>query len=536
MKAKLVRFLIVLCAALMIVCSVTACNNDLQTPAETTDETGGSTTAPKNTTAPDEDNGKPSESQTTEDPTLALEAREREEYAPKQKDFSGYIYRMVVQNGEATKWWGPTEDDTSVDVTNLALLARNNYLEEFFNIEISCENSSSDLAALMTTKDAAGDDYADVVLGSSGGTMPTAVRNGYVLNLKNVSGLNLEASYWDQRIQTEYSIDGMVFALEGDYNCWDDLRTHVILYNANLYRTYGYLKDYGTPYELVRNGNWTLDVMLAMFKDRSDINSKAELGVNDQWGLLSETVFPYVVFLGTGTKNVSVTRDGSLELLFADSTQYETTYNMFEDILKKISINDEVLFADSCGGMLGSDNWTKVSAMFEADQALFRSTTLSAATRLENMESTFGILPVPKYSEKQDGYYSWCSVSDPMMIPATALSHIEKTATITEALAHTSKYMPNEQMTCLEAFEENMSVVKLCRTAEDYEMLNLVMSNKTYDLDYAFGITGVYSAIQSASSNRSVSGLSSTLSSKATSAQKMLEKLLDNVASKTPNP
>ncbi len=365
--------------------------------------------------------------------------------------------------------------------------------------------------------------------------MPTAVRNGYVLNLKNVRGLNLEASYWDQRIQTEYSVDGMVFALEGDYNCWDDLRTHVVLYNANLYREYGYSKIYGSPYEMVRDGDWTLDTMLAMFKDRSDINSKPELGVNDQWGLLSETVFPYVVFLGTGTKNVSVARDGSLELLFADSTQYETTYNMFEDILKKISINNEVLFADNCGGMLGSDNWGKVSAMFEADQALFRSTTLSAATRLENMESTFGILPVPKYSKTQKEYYSWCSVSDPMMIPATALNHIDKTVAITEALAYTSKYMPNEQMTCLEAFEENMQVVKLCRTAEDYKMLELVLSHKTFDLDYAYGITGVYSAISSASGNRSVSGLSSTLSSKATSAQKQLEKLLDNVASKTPN-
>ena len=62
-----------------------------------------------------------------------------------------------------------------------------------------------------------------------------------------------------------------------------------------------------------------------------------------------------------------------------------------------------------------------------------------------------------------------------------------------------------------DAFFENMSYVKLCRTEEDRQMLILMINSKTYDIDYACSFTGVRT--QMANLTASVGDLSSLSSS-----------------------
>lgn len=518
MNQKMIRILLLVCTLCLCVCTVSACSGTNAPPQQTTPsgETHGDT---------ETDEGEPSGDD------------ERTSLHPQQQDFDNYTYRMVFDGGLSPYYYGPQEE-VSGEALDVAFYNRNQFIENYFNINIEMSTLSSEyqMAEHLSVASSAGTDFADAFFSVAGHVMPSAVANGYALDLTKLDELNLGASYWDQRIQREYSIQGRLFALEGDFTVWDDLRTHVVLYNGDLYRQFGYTEIYGSPYEMVRAGNWTLDTMLEMFEGRSDIDN-GPLTSTSKWGMLSETPFPYIVFLGTGMKTIEVQEDGSLSLLFADNTYYDRVYNVFEDILRKVGLNQEVLLADASNGVLSGDIWTGVSNMFEANLALFRTTTLSAATRLTNMEADFGILPIPKYDQTQETYYSWCTsdAHTPLMIPATALSHIDTTAAITEAICYFSKYMDTNVQTVLEAFYENMAVAKLCRTGEDYAMLQLIFANKTYDIDGALGITGIRMKTGSLAGKRDISTLASEFAAIKDSSLNKLSELLANMIKNVKN-
>ncbi len=542
MKTKLIRVLVALCAVFVLLSAVTACSS---TGGEGKQTTAGGTTA-GGTTAGGTTAGGTTAGDTTAGGTTAGDGGEEEidetVFAPKQDDFDEYTFKMLLDSGQNKNNWGFSGTTNTEDVIDTAFFSRNEYLQEFYNIEILVEVNGSSLTSFMSGQDQSQKHYADIVIGVASSMLRNAVPNGLVLDLNNVEGLNLEGSYWDQRIQEGYALEGMLFALEGDYTVWDDLRTHVVLYNADLYEEYRYQTTYGSPYEVVREGEWTLALMMEMFRDRSDIAS-GELGKNSQWGMLSETAFAHVVFLGTGVNVVPMDRRGVRSVALADDTLFTNVYDTMNYVIGTLSASKEILLADNNGGILGSDIWTDVSAMFESGQALFRSTTMSAALRLENMESNFGILPAPKYEEGQEEYYSWCAATahSPLLIPATAMSasgaDLTRTATILDAIGYTSKYMPNDDaLSLLDAFKYYMSVVKLCRTGEDYEMMNLVLSNKVFDFDVAYGITGLFDlSVSLIKTPEGVNTLGSSLGSIADSAEQKLSDLVEDAVTNVRN-
>ena len=319
--------------------------------------------------------------------------------------------------------------------------------------------------------------------------MHTSIPNGYVIDLNTLEPLNLEASYYDQRIQEEYLIEGKLFCIEGDFSVYDELRTHVVGINKSIYNKLHYNETYGSPYDLVRDRKWTLDLMLKMAKDTSDY---ATLGTgmtkDSQWGIISESPFPYIVYLGTGRKIIEV-NDGSLVCTLAND---ERTSELFEDCVDKIFKNPEILIADKSAGVLSSSYWTEVQSMFSNGQALFRTSTLSDFTQYRDMKNEFGILPVPLYAEGQPEYYSWCSgqAHAPLLVPRTVEGHEDRTATIIEGMAYFSKYMIGSKVSLLDAFYKKMTLAKLCRSPEDYEMLELIFANKTFDIIYVLNLEG----------------------------------------------
>ncbi len=547
MKSMILRVFLVICAIAIAMSSLVACSSTGNGDAQTT--TGGTTAG--GTTAGGTTAGGTTAGGTTAGGTTAGGGGDEEIdesiFAPVQDDFDEATFKMLYDysNDEQNlHWFGPVSGGVGDDVMESAFFSRNEYLQEFYNIEIVLERSSSALSGQISAWDQTGKDEADIYL-SGCSLMTSAVPNGYVLNLAGdgMDNMHLEASYWDQDIQEGLAINGMIFALDGDYAVWDELRTMGVLYNADLYEEYQYKVTYGSPYEMVRDGTWTLDVMMEMIKDRSDLASGAnELTMSSQWGMLSEVIFGYTVFLGTGVKTVTADRRGNLSSALNDDTLFENIYTTLSTVISKLTASKEILNADNSGGILSTDSsvyWTQASQMFESNQALFRTTTLSDASYLDNMESLFGILPVPKFNEEQDQFYSWCSTSDcPLMIPATVMQngHLDRTTAILDAIGYTSKYMPSEDtITVEEAFREYMSVIKLCRTGEDYEMMKMIFEQKTYDLDPVFNISGIYTICNDAVKTGSAAALSSSLSGIAEAAETVLAELIENTSANVRN-
>ena len=111
----------------------------------------------------------------------------------------------------------------------------------------------------------------------------------------------------------------------------------------------------------------------------------------------------------------------------------------------------------------------------------------------------------------------------PITIPNT-VSDANEIAELLEIFCYYSKYMENGSL--YDAFFEEFRLAKLCRTAEDVAMLNLVFDSKTFDFDQTTKITGIESALYSMAKQMDLTTLSSTLSGLRDSAQAKLNEFL----------
>ncbi len=454
-------------------------------------KTNGDTEDTKDTNAPDDiviDTG----NGTNEDGA----GDERSKYMPERIDYDKASFKIVHDLQGKKQYIAPVDGASmAADAINIAFAKRNALLQNYFNIKVEI----IDIDKAYGVKDEleintmTSSDFADAIYSVAGSIMSVAVSNGYVMDLNTLEPLNLEASYYDQRIQKEYLVEGKLFCIEGDFNVHDELRTHVVGINKSIYDKLHYNDTYGSPYKLVRDKEWTLDLMLQMAKGTSDFASLGSgMTADSQWGIISESPFPYVVYLGTGNKIVEVDDTGELSCSLADESKYGQTVDIISECVEKIFENPEILIADKSEGVLTSNYWAEAQGMFANGQALFRTSTLSDFTQYRDMKDDFGILPVPLYVEGQPEYYSWCSgmAHTPLLIPRTVEGHEERTANIIEAMAYFSKYMSGSNLSVLDAFYEKMTYAKLCRSAEDYEMLKLIFANKTFDIDYTYSLSG----------------------------------------------
>lgn len=509
---KTVRILSALLALLLTCTLFVACKSGGDETPTGDSTTAGGTSAPTGNTGGSGTGGSESGGGTSEN-------TEAEMYRPEKLNFgkgdSPYEFKIGVPAKNVADLFSPVDyvfaqDNLEGDAVNTALADRSDFLEEYYNIAIEPVNSIT--ATVIATQVRAGTDFADVVMTGARQAIQKCARNGQFLDLTTLDTLNLDASYWDQRIQTEYSLGGRVFAIDGDISCYDELTTMVVMYNATLYDRYGYKSKYGSPYTLVSEGKWTFDTMLEMYQGTSSQTGSA-LTASDTWGMITEITAPYQLFLGSGYKTVKNSSSGLSSMFDED---YEATVNVMLDITERFVTDKETLFAEASGGVLGSDFWREVSDMFANNQALFRSGSLGDATDLRDMESTFGLLPIPRYYEGdgQDGYYCYVSATSgtPWFMPITVKTnyHLETTGTIFEAMAYFSRYMDDAQ-SLYDAFFDNMTYVKLCRNEEDREMLTLIFNSKTYDIDHACVFSGIGNLIIGAAQGHSVSGLYSNI-------------------------
>ena len=470
MKKTFIRILAMVLAVLMVVPFLFACKKD-------DEDADGENTA---VTVPD---GADPES-------------EQVANLPEMQDFGGVEFKVVIDglSDLYAQYMVATENsEKSTDAVSIAMFKRDALLENYFNIDIKVNNlpGSYNMLGQLEKNSLGGVDFADITYSVAGHVMGGSLQNGWVLDLNTMEELKLDASYYDQRIQEEYNIEGRLFALEGDYTIYDEMRTHVVTLNKTIYDDLKYNDTYGSPYQMVRDGKWTIDTMLEMIKDTSDFSTQgANMNTESQWGMLSEGAFLYSVYLGTGSK-LLYSDGGTLITPWADDTKYNNDYNIFDRLIPALYGNNEINFVGEKDDVTGK-NYSTSMDMFANGQALFYTGTLSGVINFRGMTDVFGILPVPKYTEGQEFYYSWCSTMahTPLMVPATVKvnDHEARTASIIEGMAYFSKYASGTNQSVLDAFYENMTYSQLCREPEDYEMLELIFSQKTFDLDYALNL------------------------------------------------
>lgn len=395
------------------------------------------------------------------------------------------------------------------ELINDAVYNRNLKVEERFGVEIAEERVSGASGVARKTI-MSGDDVYDVVMPYMNDSVKNALE-GLYMNLYDVENLNLDNPWWDQRANADLTVGGNLYFTTGDISILDNECTMVLFFNKQLIED----NSLDSPYDLVKNGTWTMDKLFAMCDVvASDLNGDTEMDIeNDRFGLFSAENVPHSFWFGSGERISTTDKDGTLKLTMGTERSSEIIPYILENCQKSSVAKTYDLMID---GFKAS-----VSAFMDG-RILYSGWALMDINYIRDCKFDFGILPYPKYDENQSDYYNLIST---IRVPGVSIpmtnAEPEKAGLILEAMAYYSVD------TLTTAYKYNALNTRYIRDEESSDMLDIIFSTRVYDIGYISDVGGLGWLIWNMFTHKQTN-FTSNYKSLETKAETALDKLEDS--------
>ena len=389
--------------------------------------------------------------------------------------YDGYNYRIYLSDVFDYRTWEDIwVEESGSEPISAAVYNRNLAIYEKYDITISTATDEYLTYESNLVKNVlANDDFADLMV-SLGDDICRLYTKDVFYNLRNVPYLEFDKPWWDAKAADSFTLGGyMPFGIS-DLTINDKGVTGVMYFNKQLASDL----SVGDLYQLIKDGNWNFDKMVELGKLAEYDNGDAVLDDSDRYGILGDDGMVYQLFAAGGARHISKNDEGMPELTF----NTETNVSMIKDYL------DNILFVSSLTyNSSGSEKGGLYSdTMFTNNQGLFLMRPLNSTEKFRStMESDFGILPLPKYSDSQESYYSpvQCYGGSVISIPLN-VSDVERSGIILEALSAESTY------TLIPAFYDIVLKNKNTRDEESKEMLDIILATRVYDVGVFYSLAG----------------------------------------------
>ena len=437
-----------------------------------------------------------------------------------EMDFGGYAFTFLTHLYDGDDWVGPNpleivaemQDGKEVqnsEPINDAVYARNLKIKEKYNIDIKMVPNADERGTMKKAVDS-GDALYDAVI-MFNNNVPSIVTGNLLTNIDNLPYVNLDKPWWDPAVNS-MSIDHKNYLLAGDLLILDNEATNALLFNKKLMATLGM----DLPYNLVKEGKWTMDKFNEYIKGAaSDVNGDGKMvAKEDRWGFVAfnDTMHALLV-AGGGAFAVKDEND----LPYMDFTS-PRNLAVIEKVMDIMYNKEDVLNVQSD---TPSAEWSAIYwDSFQEDRALFQWVRMRVIEKYRGMESEFGILPLPKYDENQEDYYSSVNPYTGVLmgVPRSA-DNLERVSIILEALSAESKY------TLQPAYYDVVLQRKYVRDDESSEMLDIIFNSRIYDIGSVYSFGSVFTEFISLC-NRSDRNVVSYYDKKINSMQKAIDKVV----------
>lgn len=410
-----------------------------------------------------------------------------------EKDFGGEAVTILVLGEHAGTYKSTeiTEKEGEPEVLNEAIKKRNELVEDRFGVVIEeAQTTATENMNILIERDVLGGngDY-DIVMPY----IPDAARlslQSYFWELNEMDYIDLENPCWDKNGIESLSINGENYFATGDISLLSLACTHAIVFNKDMITTY----NLESPYELVENGEWTIDKLREMAsKVTADVDGQTGMSYKDRYGFLINKNFVTSMFIGSG---MTLTGKDDSDLPYISVVkEKESAYSKFKKIFELVNDTKATGKIDYTSGgyytsaITAKDSvWVAATESVANDLALFRAMSIIDIIDLGKEDCSFGIVPVPKFDKKQERYYSNVStiLATCLAIPTSA-PNLEMSAIIAQAMCEASTE------TTKKAYVE---VILKGRKIQDFEseaMLDKIFADRVYDLGivYCWGGTGV---------------------------------------------
>ena len=502
------RFLALALSLVMIlgVLLVAGCNNDDTTSTTTKAPTQSSTTGStsESTTESTGDDGD------VFDPTKKMPGYE-------DVDFGGRTFVLIGADGESdgyntAKEIYIEEDNENPDAIDLAVDQRNRLIETLYNCTIQGEVVESPATDALNNV-LKGGNQIDIF--NQKYAAASHATSGKVYNLFDLGSRTIDftADYFDQTYVNTYTIkdangNSKLYNIVGDFARSSFDCTHTLVFNKTVYANTEAIRDIDI-YQLVRDGKWTLDTFMSMVKAAAVDNEVAgsyDYAVGDIVGWIRTAHATHGLHTASGLTIMS-NNNGVLSFNIASNLSAWTT------------VMDKACQAWAMPeGQTTS--YSVIPAAVAGGYALFSSELLgSSLYNLKDYDVEIGVLPYPTFNEG-DNYYHYV---DTHMSPYAVPLHVEDIQNVGDFLvlfAYYSKYTVREAYINVYAYE-------YCSDEDSYEMLNLCLDTRTYDIGYMGA--SLEGEISNLINNNKPQVISNFANSKATVAQNWINDFVTKI-------
>jgi ABC-type glycerol-3-phosphate transport system substrate-binding protein len=372
-------------------------------------------------------------------------------------------------------FWGTETDlyyeEASDDPVLDAVWRRCEKLKDQFDVEIMVTPSADTTTALKNSVKS-GDGAYDAIVAR----MPliaSSAANGDLMDLKEAEGIDLTKHYWDQSANSQLSIANKQFYTVGDIITVEDSCTWTMMFNKGLAERL----DLEDPYQVVKDGRWTFDYFYNTMKDCgiAKPNDQGEWDYMATYAFATHRDMAYGFFYAAGLSFIQ--KDGD-DLPYLDSKDNEKIQNVLNYSLKVM--RDTQLTIDA-HKWVHVNPWATILTQdaFEEDRALFYAEVLSTIINLRSMDTDFGLLPMPKYDEKQEEYITFVNPAASLVgIPIYQKNkeNARRSGYILEAMA----YYGHEYV--MPEYIEKAIKGKSTRDEKSIDMLEILFKHRMYDL------------------------------------------------------
>ena len=397
-------------------------------------------------------------------------------------DFGGRTFNLLTKAGWTDDWFESSiyTEELNGEVLNDAVFERNLHVAETYNLVLAeIAGESGNFVTNVQNAVTAGDSLYDVVMPALGHAGTLAI-NGHLHDLFTVDHLNFDQRWWDSRSIEDLSLANKAFMVSGDLSTLNNDATWCTMINLQVLNNFGF----ETPYYYVANDQWTFDTYKTLCAGASiDLDGDGDFDSADSVANLTQNENATAMVISFGYSLIEKDEnDIPYFHMEGDERLYEILTNLGQFMNDtNVSLNYH---------NYGSEGYHLCTTkMFEENRGLFWITNLQMVIRLREMETDFGIAPTPKYDEKQENYSNvvW-SVGSYSCIPISA-GNASESGLILEAMAAKSREVLRP------AYYETALSMKYLRDKESIEMLDLVIDNRSYELEHAFSF-GASNAVQ----------------------------------------
>lgn len=443
-------------------------------------------------------------------------------YAYPEANYNGYAFRILNLDEFYQCYMRVDLEAQTGEAVDDAVYARNRRIEDRYNVTIREVNENftgwsdgSKVGDALVESVLADDDSFDCAYHLVS-FRPGVVTDGYLTDLYDIPELQLDEAWWDTYLNSALELNGKLYIATSPLQLTSLDLSWVMLFNKKMMTD----QDIEYPYQAVRDGKWTIDMLNEYAAKLANLNGDADFNYSSEgnavYGIAGHTTTPYLAILSTD--NCLIQKDASGKQVYVGASDH--LYDSLDKIKRAFNVSEGKIHYDA------KDQLTDLGGyynLFYYNRAAFLTTELKGTKVMRSMDADYGILPAPKYDEAQKNYITYASENiGRLCIPKTN-DDLSRTGTLLDALSYES------YRDVLPLYYNQTLSQKGLRDEDSIEMLDIINRGRMTEIGLIYGTnTSLINELKDMIT-KNADTAASIMAKYETKCQENLDKLLESV-------